>query len=180
MVMKNIKKLGFFALSFFIAVGSLGDHAIAQTATAEKPAEQKTKPPLPRWIVASSNRATPANLACVMTQTISTTSGNNRRRILLASIRKQSENESIVFTLPHGLNFKNGVGFAIDDEKSVRSDFQSADTNGSYASIPLTAERLKALKSGNLMKVIITGSNGRNINIELTLNGFTQAYDLMK
>lgn len=115
-----------------------------------------------------------------MSQVVTAADGNRRQRIISATIRRQNEKSEISVTLPHGLNLLEGVRFSIDDASAERFDIYTADTAGSRISIPLTKDRLSSLKSGSVMKFSVVGSNGRNINLELPLQGFTQAYDLMK
>jgi len=147
----------------------------AQTTNNQQASAQQS-----RWIVTCSNRTTPQRLNCAMSQVVNIANGNNRQRIISAIIHQQNDNPHILVTLPHGLNLVEGARFAIDEAEFQRFDIHTADANGSYVRIPLTKERVSKLKSGNIMKFSVFGSNSRNIILQLSLNGFTQAYDLMQ
>ena len=108
------------------------------------------------------------------------TIASNNQRIASVTISPHAENPEIVILLPHGLNVQDGVGFTIDDGATERILIQTADANGAHARIALTKERISALRAGNLLKLNVTGSGGRDIRLEFSLNGFAKAYDLMK
>ena len=154
-----------------------GFHGAAQAQTEN---EQQANAQQPRWIVTCNNHATPERLNCAMSHVVTSTNGNRRQRIISATIRQQNENPEISVTLPHGLNLLEGVRFSIDDATPQRFDIHAADANGSYVRLPLTKDRLSALKSGSVMKFSVVGTSGQNIILELSLKGFTQVYDLMK
>ncbi|MEP1444202.1 MAG: invasion associated locus B family protein [Hyphomicrobiales bacterium] len=164
-------------LAIALAITYLGFYGISQAQTAT---EKQARAQQSHWIVTCSNRAIPERLNCSMSQVVTVANGNSRQRIVSATIHRQDENAEILITLPHGLNLLKGVGFAIDEASSQRFDIHAADANGSYVRIPLTKDRVSAMKTGNIMKLSVVGSNGQNINLQLSLNGFTQAYNLMK
>ena len=169
-----MRVIGLFATAgILVATAFIVGPAQAQTAT-----QQQATPSAPRWVVACNNRTTPDKLNCFMTHVL--TIASNNQRIASVTIRPHAENPEIVILLPHGLNVQDDVGFTIDDGATERILIQTADANGAHTRIALTKERLSALRAGNLLRLTVTGSGGRDIRLEFSLNGFAKAYDLMK
>lgn len=164
-------------LAISLAITYFGFHGVAQAQTTN---EQQANPPQARWIVTCSNRATPERLSCAMSQVVTVANGSSRQRVISAVIRQQEENPEVLITLPHGLNLLEGVRFAIDEASPQRFDIHAADSNGSYVRIPLTKDRVSNMKKGNILTLGVVARGGRNLNLQLSLDGFTQAYDLMK
>ena len=114
-----------------------------------------------------------------MTQVVTVANGNSRQRVVSATIRQQGEQSEMLVTLPHRLNLQEGVGFSIDDATPERFNIHTADANGSHTRIPLTKGRVSAMKKGTFMNFNVVSQTGGNVKLQLSLIGFTQAFDLM-
>jgi len=131
----------------------------------------------PRWLVACNNRSNPALLSCSMSQSV--IQNESRQRILTASIFKDTQGGYFMrLLLPHGLDITQGVSLNIDEGSPVKHTINTADVNGSYARIPLEPELIAAMKSGNIIVVGVNSASGAGINLQLSLTGFSTAFDL--
>lgn len=131
----------------------------------------------PTWLAACSNQTDPETLTCTMSQTL--TVSESGQRLLSVTVQPSDQEPSILLTMPHGLSFSEGVGFATDDGAEERFDFTTADTAGTYARVPLTGDRLAALRAANTLRLNVIGVGGREVNFEVSLAGFSRTYDLL-
>ena len=164
-------------LASSLALTFLGYYGISQAQTTNT---QQANAQQPRWIVMCNNRASPERLNCSMTQVVTVANGNSRQRVISATIHQQGGESEILATLPHRLNLQDGVGFSIDDATPERFNIHTADANGSHTRIPLTKDRVSAMKKGATMNFNVVGQTGGNVKLQISLSGFTQAYNLMK
>lgn len=132
----------------------------------------------PTWLASCSNQVDPETLSCSMTQSLNVASSG--QRLLAVTVNPGGENANILLSLPHGLSFASGVGFATDDGAEERFEFTTADATGTYARVPLTGARLYALRAANVLKLNVVGIGGREVNFEVSLAGFSKTYDLLK
>ena len=145
---------------------------MAQEATQEVENEG------PVWLATCNNQADPETLMCSMTQRLTVASSG--QQLLAVTVQPGGEAPSILLSLPHGLSFSSGVGFATDSGTEERFEFTTADATGTYARVPLTADRLSTLRAANTLRINVVGVAGRDVNFEVSLAGFSKTYDLLK
>ena len=147
-------------------------HAGAQDA--DKPAEQAPAPPNPQpWTIACSGQGTAGDLVCAMTQGL--IAKNTGQRVLSVAISRAASGYVARLSLPHGLNLPEGMQVWIDDGTRAHHVITTADQNGSYASVPLDAGMIAAMKKGTILNVLVKAASGDEVNFQLSLNGFTAA-----
>lgn len=149
--------------------------AFAQDDKAAKPG---AAPALPQWIVTCSNANADAALRCAMQQTLFVT--KTGQRVLSMTVEKRGKGYGATFLLPHGINFANGVSWGIDDGEKSQISISNADQNGSYASVDLSEGQIAALRKGSILRVATQPLTGENLNIELTLAGFGDAFAILE
>ncbi|MEM8542347.1 MAG: invasion associated locus B family protein [Pseudomonadota bacterium] len=163
----------FIFRTFLISIALLAAPAWAQTQTAEQSSN-----PAPRWLVNCNNQANQAVLACAMSQSI--IRAQTRQRIVTANIFKDEKGSYVMrLVLPHGLDLTKGVSFSIDNGTPTQYAITTADANGSYARIPLSDAVIEALKAGNTAIVAVSNIGGNNINLEISLSGFSASFALL-
>jgi invasion protein IalB len=156
----------------------------AQTTTAPATAQAETPPanaaPQPGWAARCSSLSREAPLECAMEQTaILSKTG---QLIVLVNIRVPSDTHTPValVQLPLGLNLPVGAKLQIDDGKVVDLQIQTCENRGCYASTPIAADLLTALKSGKQLKVSFQNLGNETITIPMPLADFAAAYDKIK
>lgn len=167
-----VKQAGLAAATVLLLCGQL----LAQDATAAKPGAEAPK--LPQWIVSCSNGNAQAAFRCAMQQTLFVS--KTGQRVLSMTVEKRGKVYGATLLLPHGINFANGVTWGIDDGEKSQVAISNADQNGSYASFDLTEGQIAALKKGSIMRVATQPMSGENLNIELTLAGFGDAFAILE
>ncbi len=156
----------------------------AQTNAAPPAPQTETPPanasPAPGWIArcTSASRETP--LECAMEQTaVFTKTG---QLIVLVNVRVPSDTHApvILVQLPLGLNLPVGAKLQVDDGKVVDLPIQTCEARGCYASAPIAADQLAAMKSGKQLKVSFQNMAKETIAIPMPLADFAAAYDKIK
>lgn len=148
------------------------------TSTLGQDGADAAETPSPLWLVSCSNQASPEKLVCSMTQSLTVT--GTGQRVLAVTVQTGGDAPSLLLSLPHGLRFRDGVGFALDDGEEARFEFTTSDSSGSFARVPLTDTRLAKMKAASILKLHVVGVGGRDVNVEVSLDGFAQTYELLK
>jgi invasion protein IalB len=167
-----VKQAGLAAAAAMLLCGQV----FAQDETAAKPGAEAPK--LPQWIVSCSNGNTQAVFRCAMQQTLFVS--KTGQRVLSMTIEKGGKGYGAALLLPHGINFANGVTWGIDDGEKSQVAISNADQNGSYARFELTEAQIEAMKKGSILRVATQPMSGENLNIELTLAGFGDAFAILE
>ena len=153
----------------------------AQSQTASPPAPSAAPtPPQAGWAARCSSPSRDAPLECAMEQNaILTKTG---QLVVLVNIRVPGDTRTPValIQLPLGLNLQAGAKFQVDDGKSIDLPIQTCENRGCYASFPVAAETLNALRSGKQLKIMFQDLSKETITIPLPLNDFAAAYDKIK
>lgn len=147
----------------------------AQDAKGERVQAAGEGVKLPPWIVTCSNANAAADLACVMQQSLLLASTG--QRVATVTIQKADAGTVAILQLPHGIRLPAGVEVSIDDRPGTRLDIESADESGSYARFVLDDAAIKAMQAGSLFKISATALSGDTLTLELSLGGFSKAYD---
>ena len=185
------------ALAAVVAVGSIGlGHAqqapkskrvphTAQAAPAAPAPPQAETPPAaaparPGWAARCSSAGREAPLECAMEQTA--VLSKTGQLVILVNIRVPSDTHAPValVQLPLGLNLPVGVKVQIDEGKTAELQIQTCDNRGCYASTPVAADLLAALKSGKQLKLSFQNLAKETITIPMPLADFAAAYDKIK
>ena len=77
--------------------------------------------------------------------------------------------------MPLGVYLQNGILYSVDKGKAKRAPFSVCIRQGCQAIFPATPDLLKSLKKGGELRMQVTGSNGKNVQISIGLKGFTKA-----
>jgi invasion protein IalB len=184
-------KFAKMAMVVAVAAGSTAGISLAQQAAPKTkgPAQNQASPaaspsnaptPQPGWAARCSSPSRDAPLECAMEQNaILTKTG---QLVVLVNIRVPGDTRSPValVQLPLGLNLQAGAKFQVDDGKSVDLPIQTCENRGCYASFPIGAETLSALRSGKQLKIVFQDLAKETIAIPLSLSDFSAAYDKIK
>jgi invasion protein IalB len=170
-VLRNVMLATVVALNCQILAAPV--FAQTQAGTQQQPGQANAT----RWIVSCTNQASLDKLACTMSQTVQF--ADTGQRVLTATITGNDENSELVLALPHGLDLPSGVVLGIDDGKTRNFPINTSDVNATYSRVPLSAEILAAMKVGGKVKLRVKGALGRAIDLELSLDGFAKAHELM-
>jgi invasion protein IalB len=160
--------------------------AQASPAPAAPAAPQADTPPAaaapaqPGWAARCTSASRDAPLECAIEQTA--VLSKTGQLIVLVNIRVPSDTHAPIalLQLPLGLNLPTGAKLQVDDGKTADLQIQTCDNRGCYASIPIAADLLAALKSGKQLKLSFQNLNKETITIPMPLTDFPAAYDKIK
>jgi invasion protein IalB len=153
----------------------------AQATPAPLPSATPAPPPAqPGWAARCSSTSRDAPLECAMEQ--NAILSKTGQLVVLVNIRVPGDTRTPIalVQLPLGLNLQAGAKFQIDDGKSVDLPIQTCENRGCYASVPLSAESVNALRAGKQLKIIFQDLAKETIAIPMPLNDFAAAYDKIK
>ena len=144
------------------------------------PSATPTPPAQPGWAARCSSPSRDAPLECAMEQNAVLT--KTGQLVVLINIRVPGDSRAPValIQLPLGLNLQAGAKFQVDDGKSVDLPIQTCENRGCYASFPIPAETLNALRSGKQLKIMFQDLSKETITIPMSLNDFASTYDKIK
>lgn len=165
---------GLAALWFGLAAGP----ALAEDAkpAQPKPAETNAKPADANpWAVNCSSGSATTELQCQVSQNL--TEAKTGQRVLTVTVRRDNGNGSLamLLALPHGLFLPSGASFQIDQGQKTTIAIQTSDQNGAYAATPLSADLIKAMKSGTNLNIGMESVTRKPVTIPVSLAGFTAA-----
>jgi invasion protein IalB len=184
-------------LAILIALAALGLPSHAQQAPKSKAAPHAAQAtpapaappsdaapanaaPQAGWAARCSSASREAPLECAIEQTA--VLSKTGQLIVLVNIRVPSDTHTpvILVQLPLGLNLPAGAKLQVDDGKTVDLQIQTCEARGCYASTPIAADLLTALKSGKQLKVAFQNLGKEVIAIPMPLADFAAAYDKIK
>ena len=153
--------------------------AAAQATPQAEPAPANTPAP-PGWAARCTSVSREAPLECAIEQTA--VLSKTGQLIVLVNIRIPSDTHAPValVQLPLGLNLPVGAKFQVDDGKAIDLQIQTCENRGCYASTPIAADLLTALRSGKQLKVSFQNLAKEIIAIPMPLADFAAAYDKIK
>lgn len=112
---------------------------------------------------------------CEMTQLVkSPDSGKPIMRVVMG-YPPQIDTAAMIFILPLGTRLAPGVQLSVDGDQPRRFPFQICLEQGCRADFPIKNTLLNKLKHGRSAKVTIVGPKGDQINLNVSLSGFTDA-----
>ncbi|AJE48391.1 invasion associated locus B family protein [Celeribacter indicus] len=91
--------------------------------------------------------------------------------------RPDTEVTDFILTGPTGFYLPDGIGLAVDGTGISTPEVTRCDPNSCYAQVDLTAEDVAAMKKGKALQLRFSPSRGNSQTIEISLAGFTAAYD---
>lgn len=112
---------------------------------------------------------------CEMTQLVkSPKSGKPIMRVVMG-YPPQIDSAAMIFILPLGTRLAPGVKLTVDDSQAGRFPFQICMKQGCRADFPIKNDLLSKMKRGNHANVSIVGPEGDDIDLKISLQGFTAA-----
>ena len=99
---------------------------------------------------------------------------------LVARVPADTKAPVLLIQLPLGINLTEPVQLKIDGGAVERYPVQTCTTAGCLVSVPLTDPLLSAMRSSAILKVTVSDTNKRTLNIDVPLLGFGLAYDKAK
>ncbi|MCP3390370.1 invasion associated locus B family protein [Bradyrhizobium sp. CCGB12] len=154
--------------------------AAQPAATAPTQAQADGSPGQPGWIVRCTSASREAPLECAMEQNAVLTKTGQTVVLINIRIAPDTRTPIALLQLPLGLNLPIGAKLQVDEGKTFDLQIQTCENRGCYASTPIAADLLTALRSGKQLKVSFQNMAKETIAIPMPLNDFAAAYDKIK
>lgn len=117
------------------------------------------------------------NKQCEMTQLVNgPKSGKPILRVVMG-YPPQIKTAAMIFILPLGTRLAPGVELSVDGDKPRRFPFQICLDQGCRADFPVSDKLLDKLKHGRKATVSIIDPRGKQLDLDVSLQGFTDAND---
>ena len=154
--------------------------AQATPAAPQPETAQASTPAQPGWNARCTSASREAPLECAMEQTAVLT--KTGQLVVLVNIRVPGDTRApvVLIQLPLGLNLPAGAKVQVDEGKSVDLPVQTCEARGCFASMPIPADLLTAMKSGKQFKVSFQTLAKETISIPMPLGDFAAAYEKIK
>ena len=117
----------------------------------------------------------PAQDDCEMTQLINGPDGNKPIMRVVMGYPPQIDTAAMIFILPLGTRLAPGVQLSVDGDQPRRFPFQICLEQGCRADFPIENDLLAKMKRGSEATVTIVGPKGDQIELPISLSGFTDA-----
>jgi invasion protein IalB len=113
---------------------------------------------------------------CLITQELRTNSGQFLASIAIRETPGE-QRKVLLASVPVGMVIKPGVQLQIDGGQATKVDYTICFPNACYAELATEAAFITKLKAGGKLQMTTFNQQGKPVRFELTLIGFTSAYD---
>lgn len=114
--------------------------------------------------------------ACLMRQVV-LANGQFIGSFILRDDPGQESRLLAVASVPLGVLLPFGLTWQIDNAKPVRVPYMLCDTQSCSAQLVINEQYVNSLKRGNSLKLTAKNRQNQDLNIDITLAGFTATYD---
>lgn len=174
MTFKNALVAGFVATSLALSMGGM---ALAQEEAGmiETAATASERAPEDNWLKVCDT-LDDGRQACIMRQVV-TNAGVFSGSFLLRDDPSQESRLLAVAAVPLGVLLPFGLTWQIDGSKPVRVPFMTCDPQSCAAQLVVNEAYIQSLKRGATLRLTAKNRRNEDVNIDITLAGFTAVYD---
>ena len=159
-----------------------------ETAPAEAPAAEAPAAEAPAAEAPAADAAAQQNWlkvcdplpdgqqACIMRQVV-LANGQFLGSFLLRDDPGQESRLLAVAAVPLGVLLPFGLTWQIDGAKPIRVPYMLCDPTSCATQLVINEQYVNSLKKGNTLKLTAKNRQNQDLTIEITLSGFTAAYD---
>jgi len=115
--------------------------------------------------------------ACIMRQVIVTKNNQFLGSFLLRDDPGQESRLLAVAAVPLGVLLPFGLTWQIDGAKPIRVPYMLCDPTSCATQLVINEQYVNSLKKGSTLKLTAKNRQNQDLTIEITLAGFTAAYD---
>lgn len=171
---------------------AIASPALAQDTTTPPtdpapPAEEEAAPaapePEPDFVTEVfgdwERRCTPDNSNCFMYQVALNQEGNPVSEVSIVAIEGQQAAAGATIVTPLGTLLTEGLVIQVDGGEARRYEYQFCNRSGCFSRFGIDADYLLSLKRGAtaLMRVFSVSNPSQPVTLQLSLTGFTAAFD---
>lgn len=137
-----------------------------------------------QWVVrcvtpAAAEGAEPTTQICEMSQELRQRETN--QRVLAVSLQqRKEEGASLTIVAPFGLLLSEGVKIEVGEVKLLNAAFRTCLSAGCVAVADLAQADIDVLAAGETATVLMADTNNQELRINVSLTGFTAAWNRLK
>lgn len=168
----SVKSAALFGMLISLMMGA--PHIAAQES-AEKQQEGIKLPVFP-WTKVCQDKKDGEGVTCLVTQELR----NPNTAGVLASITirlPEGKDPTLFVTIPPGVLLQPGLRMQVDENKPVVGQFSICYPVTCVAVFDDVASLIKSFKKGNDVVLLVMSPDGKPGGFQLTLSGFTKAFD---
>lgn len=113
---------------------------------------------------------------CLITQELRTNQGQFLASLAIREVPGEAR-KSMLISVPVGMVLKPGVNLQIDGGEPTKVEYSICFPNACYAEAAIDAGFIARLKRGGKLGLITYNQAGKQVRFDMTLIGFTSAYD---
>lgn len=168
-IWKSVRRTSLLCVTFIMQILCTG------LALAQAPADG-TAPPVPNWLVQCADASDGNAPRCNMSQSVVLVATGER--ILTVAVQPPDEQglPAMMVTLPLGLYLPAGVRMLVDAQEFDALVVQTCEASGCYAGLKADRALLAAMQRGFELKFVVQDLQQRNIDLTLTLMGFSKSF----
>lgn len=104
----------------------------------------------------------------------------NNQPVVVAIARPPQGEAQFLVRVPLGVILTEGLAIKVDDGPGARIPYIQCLPNGCQTIVPVEAETITRMKSGNILGISFVAPGGGVITAPLSLKGFTAGFDSLK
>ena len=114
---------------------------------------------------------------CFIFQRVSLKESGSTILSVSVGYRAEQQKTMMVLTLPLGVSLIPGMEIQIDSGQVMRTPYSVCLANGCRAVFAIESPVIKAMQQGNRMQVTALNTQGKRLELLISLKGFTAAYN---
>ena len=146
----------------------------AEPAAPAQPNQQNADTPQPDWVKLCSENPENKQRVCVVTRERRAATG---QLLAAVSIREMGDKKILVTAVPPGMLIKPGLQVQIDGANATKSGYSICFPNLCFAEAEINADYITSMKGGSNLVVTTLNQQGKPVNFDISLAGFTASYD---
>ncbi|MDQ0315670.1 invasion associated locus B family protein [Amorphus orientalis] len=160
------------ALTTSIAVAGAIALAAMSPVSAQEAAEQDQNP----WVKVCNTDPNTQKEVCLVTQELRTDRGQFMASVAIREISGE-DRRVLLSAVPVGMLIQPGLRVQIDGGEQQQARYSICFPNACYAEMVVESAFVNKLKAGGNLKLTTLNQQGKPVNFDVTLSGFTAAYD---
>ena len=160
-------------------IGLLGAIGIlSMSGAADADAETRLEREFDKWLVACVEPEGKEN-SCTLSQTFRGTNQNTKDRVFVFSWMltvDQDGKEDVILRTPLGVELNKSVRITFPDTGPDSMGFNVCNRNGCFSRFGFESGWSEAMQRNRTASVEFAFRNGRDVNLEMELQGFSSAY----
>ena len=148
--------------------------APAASQGAPEAAAPQAGPAQPEWVKLCSQNPQNNQQVCVVTRERRAATG---QLLAAVSVREMADKKILVAAVPPGMLLRPGLQVLIDGAKPTKAGYSICFPNLCFAEAEINADYIGSLKKGQQLVVTTLNQQGKPVNFDVSLVGFTAAYD---